>query len=1402
MISDKLQFFNKEGYPYNFEFDTASNVYRGKIMFDENSTDTYKSQTIHIFEKIKSFGFSSSDADYIETQFINTSGYTFTRSTFTGTTITSVEKVNSSSLFHSKWIDGDRVNELHPKGTIIKFNGTTNPELLEGYYTVLDARKNAILISTSTVNSSWTNLTNLSGVSISSLNTANIFNANTSYYVEPGRKMTVHNSTYNDGVYTVVNSASTYNTLYKVDLSAVTANQQLSVLIDLYTRRPSIYEGNMVITTGSTSNEIIITFNDYIKSKSILNTGQTLYLEDYDNNIIFTGNPEFTITEILNYTVIFNGTTSFYKEIKHNANWNLNFISSSAYIAVDYNKFNYFIEAYGNITGLTINDTIKTVANPVSATTLNENRDFKITNIINRTVKDYRITYWIDKICSDSTWLNMVFGKSVTNNITLKAQIEEDALYMYNTVDTSYHSISADTTTRFSVQQYTIPEFGNNYYIRETLPDWKINTIKCTTSASVTPISYTGFGTLYLATNTLTFNQTGLPTKIETANAFISQYGTILNSYGIDTIYESGATTEYLNFFGYYSIINTSQTWFNTRFGVNGVSAATINSQIISSSFIYSEEIPQYEIAHIYESDITAQNYRLEIAFDLGININGYGFNFNFNGADYYVPYNVDTGVTSNTQETILDFITIHYSAFTSLGYVMNTGLTSSGYSFILTSNGPDYNVVDWSIRVNQYSTYYLIDEDRRDNFQITANYIEFPSTIDLYSFGMSTGMIVDIHGSNYGDNNKAYNILGLSNQRMELSYQGPFTTDTGVTVEVNVREFIRKPRESYYSNVIYKSSWADDTEKSIFFYDFSGEQLDRVYSELNTNGLYCPNYVGQRPLININDCNPPAVYLNWTPSDQIFMNAQNEIVNDNPAFQQTVFDNMEFVLEQYDSGNDYNFIPEPISLNLGLNSIQEGVTTNTLYLDKVETLILSGYTSSTIYLEFSENGTMQFTTPDTFFNLLNYGFNTDQLISFQLIDQANTGQSIFTNTDIYEVLNVSRYSITVNTAMTSATTFNTFTTSGKTYLYKIIVEPRRILELVVYGQTVDMDERFEIYLKNIGVDIPPDLVYIFKETDINEGGIDWIKLNEKRKEMLLVFPDIWNYVGSYKAFIGAINYFGYGDLQLYEYYKNINPASPLYNKLHRVMLKDIFDNQVDGWFSEDYIKTYSNRENWRKTNLFNLTYRITDDDGNFVQMYSLDDVQYKLMGLKKWLKKNILPLSTNIIDITGVADVKSNVYLVNDSSFLVNKSVLKRNTTAINTYSTVTRGFDSTWHVTFNFYHINEATVVDDWWCKVRSFSRSGDTLTPQQYFKLYKTDLEPFSFTINSDIDPYIMIETCHYNDNGMGVVYDVLENVSTSRRYMMIQQAMRYNGFEYLDWNGGVYIFDEHGYIILND
>ena len=154
---------------------------------------------------------------------------------------------------------------------------------------------------------------------------------------------------------------------------------------------------------------------------------------------------------------------------------------------------------------------------------------------------------------------------------------------------------------------------------------------------------------------------------------------------------------------------------------------------------------------------------------------------------------------------------------------------------------------------------------------------------------------------------------------------------------------------------------------------------------------------------------------------------------------------------------------------------------------------------------------------------------------------------------------------------------------------------------------------------------------------------------------MSLVFPEIYNYIGSYKAIFNAISFFGYSDLELYEYYKNIDPTSPLYNKLKRVVIPDMLDRQIEGWsYSEDVSKTIG----YRKTNLLNLTYKITDEEGNNVNIFSLSDVQIKLNGLKKWLRNWVIPINTNIRDITGVSECVGTTWRRFDSSVNITKQL------------------------------------------------------------------------------------------------------------------------------------------------
>jgi hypothetical protein len=62
--------------------------------------------------------------------------------------------------------------------------------------------------------------------------------------------------------------------------------------------------------------------------------------------------------------------------------------------------------------------------------------------------------------------------------------------------------------------------------------------------------------------------------------------------------------------------------------------------------------------------------------------------------------------------------------------------------------------------------------------------------------------------------------------------------------------------------------------------------------------------------------------------------------------------------------------------------------------------------------------------------------------------------------------------------------------------------------------------------LTNTGKLINPEDIFIFKDYDLLEGGIDWNFMNSKRREMLTVRNDIYNYIGAYRSLINAINFF------------------------------------------------------------------------------------------------------------------------------------------------------------------------------------------------------------------------------------------------------------------------------------
>jgi hypothetical protein len=323
-----------------------------------------------------------------------------------------------------------------------------------------------------------------------------------------------------------------------------------------------------------------------------------------------------------------------------------------------------------------------------------------------------------------------------------------------------------------------------------------------------------------------------------------------------------------------------------------------------------------------------------------------------------------------------------------------------------------------------------------------------------------------------------------------------------------------------------------------------------------------------------------------------------------------------------------------------------------------------------------------------------------------------------------------------------------------------INVLPERIAEITIKGQTEIEDERFKVMLNNIGYNINHRDIYIFDDYDINENGIDYTYLNEKRKEMLLVFPEIYNYLGSYKAVINAINYFGYEDLEFYEYYMNINKNSDKYNKYYKIQIPDIFNNQIESWKENDYIKLTMPNNNYKKTNLFNLTYRITDYEGNYKLAYSPDEIMIKLLGLKKWLRENIMPIGTRLKDLTGVGETL-NTTTISNTSKMCRKFCLNENLTAVKFIAKAYKLPDNVYNIHLDFSVNSDEYLSDYYTVKYTTFKEIPDQNDINFYFKaiqtnsFYKTNLKSLSFTI-TEKEQYILIETNQENSYGLNYQY----------------------------------------------
>jgi hypothetical protein len=209
-----------------------------------------------------------------------------------------------------------------------------------------------------------------------------------------------------------------------------------------------------------------------------------------------------------------------------------------------------------------------------------------------------------------------------------------------------------------------------------------------------------------------------------------------------------------------------------------------------------------------------------------------------------------------------------------------------------------------------------------------------------------------------------------------------------------------------------------------------------------------------------------------------------------------------------------------------------------------------------------------------------------------------------------------------------------------------VYIDGSKYAVIKIYGEVEGEDERLKVLLSNMGMSLDPTDFFIFKDSDVKEGSTDYILLNQKRKELLLQASEIKPFIGTYKALLNVIDFFGYNNLTLKEYWLNVNEQSENFGKLLAVAIPG--QDQV-GFLADKSKKTKLPNSNRKKTSRFSLVYRLNTPNGEYDEWdmpkveetsdFSPEEVLIKLYGLKNKLQKDYLPLQAKIVDITGEGD-------------------------------------------------------------------------------------------------------------------------------------------------------------------
>jgi hypothetical protein len=194
-----------------------------------------------------------------------------------------------------------------------------------------------------------------------------------------------------------------------------------------------------------------------------------------------------------------------------------------------------------------------------------------------------------------------------------------------------------------------------------------------------------------------------------------------------------------------------------------------------------------------------------------------------------------------------------------------------------------------------------------------------------------------------------------------------------------------------------------------------------------------------------------------------------------------------------------------------------------------------------------------------------------------------------------------------------------------------------KILEIDYYGEGVDEDSRYRMWLNNFGLSFHKDDAQLLKDYDIKEALPDWNQIDQARKQLLVNRDQVFPYVGTYKGLSNFINLFGYKDtLDVKEFWQNVNNSSAALDQFALVNITDFLDDgKIDNMQYVSNGGAVLDSAQFKKTSFIALCYQFTkatdnyDDDGLPEVIETTDftpaEMFYKLDGLAKKDRKSVV---------------------------------------------------------------------------------------------------------------------------------------------------------------------------------